>query len=128
MKNSYKKTEFTQKDYEFMHSLSAAILEQAPSRISKILKLWFVAIVVFLIWASFAKIDEITRGKGKVIPYGQNKVIQNLEGGIIEEILVHEGDPVKKGQILLKINNSKTFSNREANIIKYNELYAKKLR
>ena len=111
-----------------MNSLSAAILEQTPSRISKVLKIWIVTILVFIFWASFAEIDEITRGEGKVIPYGQNQVIQNLEGGIVEEILVHEGDAVKKGQVLLKINNSKSFSNSEANQIKYNELYAKKLR
>ena len=128
MKKSNKKPEYTQKDYEFMNSLSAAILEQTPSRISKVLKIWIVTILVFIIWASFAEIDEITRGEGKVIPYGQNQVIQNLEGGIVEEILVHEGDAVKKGQVLLKINNSKSFSNSEANQIKYNELYARKLR
>ena len=128
MKKSNKKPEYTQKDYEFMNSLSAAILEQTPSRISKVLKIWIVTILVFVVWASFAEIDEITRGEGKVIPYGQNQVIQNLEGGIVEEILVHEGDAVKKGQVLLKINNSKSFSNSEANQIKYNELYARKLR
>ena len=111
-----------------MNSLSAAILEQTPSKVSKVLKIWIVTIVLFVIWASYAEIDEITRGEGKVIPYGQNQVIQNLEGGIVEEILVHEGDAVKKGEILLKINNSKSFSNSEANQIKYNELFAKKLR
>ncbi len=123
-----KKEEFSQKEYEFMNSLSAAILEQTPSRISRVLKIWIVTIALFIIWASYAEIDEITRGEGKVIPYGQNQVIQNLEGGIVEEILVHEGDSVKKGQVLLKINNSKSFSSSEANQIKYNELYAKKIR
>lgn len=128
MFNKNSKTQYSQKDYEFMHSLSAAILEQTPSKISRTIKIWIIAVISFIVWASFAEIDEITRGEGKVIPYGQNQIIQNLEGGIVEEILVQEGDKVKKDQILLKINNSKSTSNQEANKIKYNELYAKKLR
>ncbi|MEJ2372741.1 MAG: HlyD family type I secretion periplasmic adaptor subunit, partial [Sulfurimonas sp.] len=86
MKND-KPVELTKKDYEFMNSLSAAILENTPSRISKVIKLWLFTIIAFIIWASFAQIDEITRGDGKVIPYGQNQIIQNLEGGIVESIL-----------------------------------------
>ena len=127
MKND-KQTELTKKDFEFMNSLSAAILENTPSRISKVIKLWLFTIIAFIIWASFAQIDEITRGDGKVIPYGQNQIIQNLEGGIVESILTHEGESVKKDQILLKINNSKTLSSSTSNILTYNELIAKKAR
>ena len=125
---SQKKVEFTKKDYEFMNSLSSAILEQSPIRISRVLKLWLATVFLFLAWASFASIDEITRGSGKAVPYGQNKVIQNLEGGIVESILVHEGDKVKKGQVILKINNTKSASTSQANEIKYKELIAKSYR
>ncbi len=128
MKKSNKPVEYTKKDYEFMNSLSSAILEQTPSKISKVLKLWLITILLFIVWASFASIDEITRGSGKAIPYGQNQVIQNLEGGIVESILVHEGQVVKKGDIILKINNAKSESTSETNIMKYNELIAKQLR
>ena len=123
-----KPVEYNEKDYEFMNSLSAAILQQSPTRMSLILKIWIISIVAFILWASFASIDEVTRGNGKVIPYGQNQVIQNLEGGIVESILVHEGQKVKKGQILLKIDNAKSLSSSETNKMKYNELYAKQLR
>ena len=123
-----KPVEYNEKDYEFMNSLSAAILQQSPKRMSLILKIWIISIVSFILWASFASIDEVTRGNGKVIPYGQNQVIQNLEGGIVESILVHEGEKVKKGQILLKIDNAKSLSSSETNKMKYNELYAKQLR
>src|SRR5450631_1105683 len=51
----------------------------------------------FLIWASFANLDEVARGEGKVVPSSEVQVIQNLEGGIIDEFLVKEGDPVKEG-------------------------------
>ncbi|WP_152183894.1 HlyD family type I secretion periplasmic adaptor subunit [Sulfurimonas indica] len=120
--------EYTEKEFEFMNSLSAAILEKSPKRMSRILKLWLITILIFIIWASFAEIDEITRGNGKVIPYGQNQIIQNLEGGIVEAILVNEGDRVKKGEVLLKIKNLKNISTSQTNQMTYNELFAKSLR
>ena len=82
-----KPVEYNEKDYEFMNSLSSAILESSPTKTGKVIKIWLFTIFAFIIWASFAEIDEITRGDGKVIPYGQNQVIQNLEGGIVEAIL-----------------------------------------
>lgn len=123
-----KQLEYNEKDYEFMQSLSAAVLQRAPSKISRVIKIWLLTIFLFIVWASFAQIDEITRGDGKVIPYGQNKVIQNLEGGIVDSILVHEGQRVKAGEIILKINNSKSTSTSATNEIKYKELQAKRMR
>jgi len=61
--------------------------------------------IIFLLWASFTKIDEVVRGEGKVMPSGQTKVLQHLEGGIISEILVKQGDHVKKGQVLYRLDN-----------------------
>jgi len=123
-----KNIEYTKKDYEFMNSLSSAILEQTPSKVSKVIKLWLVTIFLFIAWASFASIDEITRGDGKAIPYGQNQIIQNLEGGIVESILIEEGAKVKKGQVILKINNAKSTSSSKTNEMKYKELKAKQYR
>ena len=128
MKKTNKPVEFNEKDYEFMNSLSSAILNRTPSRVSKVIKIWLFTIVIFIIWATFAEIDEITRGDGDVIPYGQNQVIQNLEGGIVEEILVEEGQTVKVGEVILKINNSQTLSTATTNEMKFNELEAKRLR
>lgn len=128
MKKEHKPIEYTEKDYEFMNSLSSAILAHAPSRISRVLKIWLISVIIGITWASFAAIDEITRGNGNVIPYGQNQVIQNLEGGIIESILVKEGQSVKKGDVILKINNAKSTSTSLTNTMKLYELEAKKLR
>lgn len=61
--------------------------------------------IVFLLWATFAQIDEVVRGEGKVIPSGQTKVLQHFEGGIISQILVSQGDHVKKGQVLYRLEN-----------------------
>jgi len=118
--------EYTNKDYEFMQSLSSAILEQTPHRVSRVLKIWVVTIILFMLWASLAEIDEITRGDGDVVPYGQNQKIQNLEGGIVERIFVHEGQMISKGDKILKINNADSISKSETNKLKYEELLAKK--
>lgn len=128
MSKNNKPVEYTDKDYEFMQSLSSAILEHTPTRVSAIIKIWLITIVVFIIWASLAKIDEITRGDGDVVPYGQNQIIQNLEGGIVESIFVHEGQTIKKGDKILKINNAESLSKSETNKMKYEELLAKKYR
>ncbi len=61
--------------------------------------------LLLLIWARFATVDEVTRGMGVVIPSGKIQTVQNLEGGIVEELLVRDGDAVVKGQGLIKIKN-----------------------
>jgi Multidrug resistance efflux pump len=62
--------------------------------------------IVFLIWASFANLDEVTRGQGTVVPSQRVQVIQNLEGGVLENIPVQEGQIVEKGQTLAVIDNT----------------------
>ncbi len=123
-----KNIEYTEKDYDFMNSLSSAILVQSPTKVSRVIKIWLITVILFIAWASFAEIDEITRGSGDVIPYGQNQIIQNLEGGIVEGILVSEGQLVKKGEVILKINNAKSLSSSTTNKMKFQELEAKRLR
>ena len=62
--------------------------------------------IIFLSWAAFSQIDETIKGTGKVVPSGQTKVIQNLEGGIVSSILVNEGDNVKKGDTIYNLSNA----------------------
>lgn len=119
---------FSQDDYKFMRSISAAVLEQSPKKLRLILWFWIIAISSLITWSYYAKIDEIVRGEGKVIPRSENKMIQNLEGGIIEDILVKEGDLVKKNQILVRINNQKSKSDYESTNLKSLELTAKVMR
>lgn len=122
------KKRLSKKDYDFMHSLSSAMLESTPVRLKMALFFWLIAIFSFLTWAYFAQIDEIARGAGKVIPSGKNQIIQNLEGGIVEDILVKEGELVKKGEPLVKISNTKSQSSFETNKIKADSLQAKIIR
>lgn len=79
----------------------------------------------FLIWAYFAEIDESVKGVGKVIPSGQTRLLQHLEGGIITDILVAEGDAVAEGQILFRIQNQYFISGKKENILKLTAFRAK---
>ncbi len=116
------------KDQEYVNSLGEALSEHTPRKIRVAIYFWLVAVTLFLIWASLTKIDEITRGQGEVVPSGKNQIVQNLEGGIVKEIFVHEGDSVKKGAPLLKIENEKAKAQMNATEIKIKELEAKRLR
>jgi adhesin transport system membrane fusion protein len=63
-----------------------------------------VLLAIFLIWATFAKLDEVSTAPGEVVPEGKVKVIQHLEGGVVRDIDVHEGDLVKEGQKLMELD------------------------
>ena len=61
-------------------------------------------VFAFIAWAAFAVIEEVTRGEGRIIPASKIQIVQNLEGGIIEELNVREGDRVAAGDVLLRID------------------------
>jgi len=82
-------------------------------------------VLAFLIWAYYADIDEVTRGAGKVIPSRQVQVVQNLEGGIIAELLVKEGEQVEREQVLLRIDDTRFASSVEENQLQIYALQAK---
>ena len=69
-----------------------------------------IVMVVLITWAALAPIDEVTKGDAKVIPSKQLQVIQSLDGGIVSEILVKEGQVVEAGQMLLKIDETRATS------------------
>ncbi len=92
-------------DADFMDELEAAA-RLRPSFASNVLLFSVVALVFFFVlWASLSKIEEITHGSGQVVPSQEIQVVQSLEGGILGELLVSEGDRVEKGQILMRISD-----------------------
>ncbi len=119
---------FSEDDLQFMESLSAAVLQRAPVKSQSILWIMLLVIAWLIAWASYAEIDELARGTGKVIPSKQVQVVQNLEGGIISEILVDEGEKVEPGQVLVKIDDTSFSSSYEENRLRYLELKAKSIR
>lgn len=94
------------------------------------LLLWAVLafFVVALVWAYFAELDEVVRGPGKVIPSSQLQVVQNLEGGIVKELAIREGDVVEPGQVLLRIDDTRFDSSLQENQVRLLALKAKSLR
>ena len=72
-----------------------------------------VTLAVAVIWASLARLDEVAVADGEVVPQGQTKIVQHLEGGIVRELLVREGDTVKTGDLLLRLSLGTGPVNRE---------------
>lgn len=92
--------------------------------------LWafFAFIIIAIIWANWATLDEVSRGEGEIIPSQQLQVVQNLEGGIVSQILVKEGDLVEKGQVLLRIDDTRFASTFKESRVRQLELLAKAAR
>jgi membrane fusion protein, adhesin transport system len=97
-------------DGEFAIGRAAAELH-GPRGFAHLLLFAIIAFfVIFFAWASWAELEEVTRGEGKVIPSSQVQVVQNLEGGIVAEIPVREGAIVERGEVLVRINNVRAAS------------------
>jgi len=94
------------KDLDLLPDLQAAIRAKTIRATTVLLAFIALFTASFIGWAYFAKLDEVTRGEGRVIPSRSVQVIQNLEGGIVAEILVRAGDVVESGQVLLRIDNT----------------------
>lgn len=97
-------------DAAFMSDLRESLLIQSTPGSRSVLYIIAIIFIVGTIWAHYAKVEEITQGEGKIISKSREQVIESLEAGIIDEILVREGDIVQKGQPLLKINPTRASS------------------
>ena len=83
-----------------------AALARRPSRGARWLSVSvFLFVAAFLVWASFAMLDEVTRADGQVIASSRTQIIQNLEGGILRSVEVYEGQIVEKGAVLARLDN-----------------------
>lgn len=91
---------------------------------SRIIWCFLLLIIVLLIWSYFASIVEVSKGTGKVVPTSREQLIQSLEGGILSELYVREGDIVEKGQILAQLDLTKTEATVEESAARYRALLA----
>ena len=87
-----------------------ARLQQEPLRARQLLRLAAFALLIMLIWAAFASIDEVTRGEARVVPTSQLQIVQSVDGGVVTELLVKEGQTVEAGQLLLKVDPTRFVS------------------
>ncbi|HEB97564.1 MAG TPA: HlyD family type I secretion periplasmic adaptor subunit [Sedimenticola thiotaurini] len=111
-----------------MSDSAAAVLQETPRGGRLILWMTVLFVGVALAWASWATLDEVTSGVGQVIPSKHIQVIQNLEGGILAELLVSEGDTVEEGQVLLQIDDTRFSSSLRETRLAYYALRAKAAR
>ena len=92
-------------EMEYVSDKNAALLLNAPSGPSKLILAVLFFFIIFIVWAFFTDIDEAVVAQGKIETTGEIMTIQSLEGGIIESLNVKNGDSVKAGQVLLRINS-----------------------
>jgi adhesin transport system membrane fusion protein len=118
----------TREDLHWQDEADLAILEQTPVKAKLLLYAIACVLIALILWATFAKVDEVTRGEGRVIPSKQVQVIQSLDGGIVSEILVHEGQTVTVGSPLIRIDETRAVSSLRENQAQYLAFLAKQSR
>jgi adhesin transport system membrane fusion protein len=91
----------------FEAEADALISRQRTHRAQTIVRAALIVTLLLVVWAALAHVDEMTRGDARVIPSRQLQVVQSLDGGIVSEILVREGEVVEAGQLLLRVEETR---------------------
>ena len=97
-----------QSDLPLLNDLNAALQEERSWGLMIVVGLLVVLVTVFVVWATFSDVEEVTRGQGRVISSSREQVIQSLDPGVVSEILVKEGDIVEKDQIILRLDDNRS--------------------
>lgn len=113
---------------DFRLDADMAMMQQEPLRAVLLIRAAALVLVIFLVWAAIAELDEVTRGEGKVIPSKQLQVIESLDGGIVSAIHVKEGEMVQEGQLLVQIDETRFVSSVRENRSQYLAYLAKAAR
>ena len=95
---------FRSQSRDWCQDAEQAIEQQQILRARGVLYLIAILLLLLVVWASFAEVDEVTRGEGKVIPSQQLQVVQSVDGGVVQEVLIREGDQVNKGDVLVRVD------------------------
>ena len=94
----------------FEQEADALISRQRTHRAQTIVRVALLVVVVLIVWAALARVDEVTRGEARVISSRQLQIVQSLDGGVVVEILVKEGQVVEAGQLLLRVDETRATS------------------
>lgn len=111
-------------DEPFVADTKSALLDTTPHFANVILYSIAILIIIGAIWAYFANIEQVTVGEGKVIPSSHVKVIQSLDGGIVTDIAIKEGQVVQKGQILMSLDSTRYTADFQRDYAQYIALLA----
>ncbi len=103
-----KQEKLNQKDLNLLNDLNAAMQSEKHRGMYWSVLILAVFLVVLLVWAYNSNVEEVTRGQGSVIPSKREQIIQTLDPGILREMLVQEGDLVEKGQVLLRLDDTRS--------------------
>ncbi|MEM7015381.1 MAG: biotin/lipoyl-binding protein, partial [Verrucomicrobiota bacterium] len=112
-------------ELSFERSCRSVLEGGRMSRANWLLFMIIFSLIALGVWAHFSEIDETTRGQGKVIPSSAIHTIQSLEGGILAELAVSEGDEVKEGEMLLRIDDTQFASQFQESTARRDVLEAK---
>ena len=105
-----------------------AQLQQEPLRARWLLRIAALMVVLLIIWASIAEVDEVTRGEARVVPSSQVQIVQSVDGGVVEEILVRVGQVVEPGDVLLRVDPTRFASSLGESRVSQAALRVKALR
>ncbi|QEY51777.1 HlyD family type I secretion periplasmic adaptor subunit [Legionella longbeachae] len=107
LKKNKQDKKFFSEDEDFISDSKAALLTKKTVVANSILFIVLMLIISGIIWSYFGMIDDVVIGEGKVIPSSEVKIIQSLDGGIINKILVQEGEIVHPNQILVTLDDTR---------------------
>jgi adhesin transport system membrane fusion protein len=116
------------RDADFVKDADYFMIHQEPLRARVLVRTILIALALFIMWTAVALVDEITKAEGKVIPSSQIQILQSLDGGIVAEINVKEGQVVEAGQVLLRVDPTRFESSVRENRSQYLALTAKAAR
>ncbi|WP_151995152.1 HlyD family type I secretion periplasmic adaptor subunit [Buttiauxella massiliensis] len=102
--------------------------ESEFSGASRIITLSVLLFILLGVWAWFGTLDEVSTGTGKVVPSSREQILQSLDGGIVTEVLVHEGDKVQAGQIVARLDPTRSESNVGESAARYRASLASSVR
>lgn len=111
-------------DLKLLNDLNAALQVETHHGYFWTISLFSVFLMVFVVWAYFSPLEEVSRGNGRIIPSSREQLVQSLDPGTIEEMYVKEGDLVEKGQILLKMDDTRSAAILRESIAKVDNLKA----
>lgn len=111
-------------EQDYVKNSKEALLNQKHPLANVILGTIILLLIIFLLWAYFATVEQVTVGKGRVVPSSKDKIIQSLDGGIVTEIYVREGEIVKQNQKLIRLDDTRYKSEYSAAYEKYLTLLA----